>query len=123
MRWRDIRSAKLREWQALWRGPERDLPEGFLLAGAFDGVKVGTGSPDDLSDLSGEVEWIGDEPFRLCSWGGYDLNQFHSPKQFTGPARCDLHPRWSRDGRQVCIDSVHESARQMYVIDLSALIA
>lgn len=22
------------------------------------------------------VEWIGAEPFVLCSWGGYDLNQF-----------------------------------------------
>jgi 3'-5' exoribonuclease 1 len=24
------------------------------------------------------VAWIGDEPFVLCSWGGYDLNQFRS---------------------------------------------
>src|SRR5947199_116987 len=22
------------------------------------------------------VQWIGNEPFRLCSWGAYDLNQF-----------------------------------------------
>ena len=22
------------------------------------------------------IEWIGNEPFRLCSWGAYDLNQF-----------------------------------------------
>jgi inhibitor of KinA sporulation pathway (predicted exonuclease) len=24
------------------------------------------------------VEWIGDEPFVLCSWGGYDLTQFRT---------------------------------------------
>jgi 3'-5' exoribonuclease 1 len=24
------------------------------------------------------VEWIGEEPFRLCSWGAYDLNQFRT---------------------------------------------
>lgn len=24
------------------------------------------------------VEWIGPEPFRLCSWGAYDLNQFRT---------------------------------------------
>jgi inhibitor of KinA sporulation pathway (predicted exonuclease) len=29
------------------------------------------------------VEWIGDEPYRLCSWGGYDLNQFRRD--------CDRH--------------------------------
>ena len=24
------------------------------------------------------VEWIGGEPFKLCSWGAYDLNQFRT---------------------------------------------
>ncbi|MCY3958335.1 MAG: hypothetical protein OXG65_08575 [Chloroflexi bacterium] len=46
-----------------------------------------------------------------------ELGRFHSPPRYAGPVRCDLHPRWSRDGRQVCIDSVHEGSRQMYVID------
>ena len=35
--------------------------------------------------------------------------------------RCDLHPRWNRDGTQVCIDSTHEGTRQMYVIDVSRI--
>lgn len=62
---------------------------------------------------------------RLCRLLVYDevteraleLGRFHSPPRYAGPVRCDLHPRWSRDGRQVCIDSVHEGSRQMYVID------
>jgi len=33
--------------------------------------------------------------------------------------RCDLHPRWNRDGTQICIDSIHEGTRQMYVLDVS----
>ena len=49
----------------------------------------------------------------------YDLNQFHSPKQFTGPFRCDLHPRWNRDGTKVCIDGGHDPQRQVYVVDVS----
>ena len=48
----------------------------------------------------------------------YDLNQFHLPPNLTGPFRCDLHPRWNRDGTQVCIDSGHEETRQVYVVDV-----
>lgn len=33
--------------------------------------------------------------------------------------RCDLHPRWNRDGTKVCIDSTHEGTRQMYVLDVT----
>ncbi len=54
-------TATLRDWQALWRGPDRELPEGFLLAGRFDRVKVAGDTPDELRDLAGEVEWIGDK--------------------------------------------------------------
>ncbi len=36
---------------------------------------------------------------------------------------CDLHPRWSRDGRQVCVDSPDEHARQIVVADVSSITA
>jgi hypothetical protein len=52
----------------------------------------------------------------------YDLNKFHSPKPFTGPVRCDLHPRWNRDGTQVCIDGCHDPQRQVYVLDVSEVV-
>lgn len=52
----------------------------------------------------------------------HDLGSFYADPGLSKENRCDLHPRWSRDGRQVCIDSVHESERQMYVIDVSALV-
>ena len=50
----------------------------------------------------------------------HDLGSFFADPSLSKENRCDLHPRWSRDGRQVCIDSVHESVRQMYAIDVSA---
>jgi hypothetical protein len=51
-----------------------------------------------------------------------DIGRFYSPPEITGPYRCDLHPRWSRDGTQVCVDSVHEGTRGMYVADVRELV-
>jgi hypothetical protein len=48
-----------------------------------------------------------------------DLGSYFSPPRMTGELRCDLHPRWSRDGRQICFDSAHEDSRQIYVMDVS----
>lgn len=51
-----------------------------------------------------------------------DIGRFFSSKNLKGEIRCDLHPRWSRDGRKVCIDSVHKGERQVFVIDVSKII-
>lgn len=48
----------------------------------------------------------------------FDIGKFFLPRELTGPFRCDLHPRWNRDGTQVCIDSAHTGKRQMYVVDV-----
>lgn len=48
-----------------------------------------------------------------------DIGEFLlPPKLQRQPYRCDLHPRWNRDGTQVCIDSAHGPTRQVYVIDV-----
>ena len=52
----------------------------------------------------------------------HDIGSFYADPKLKKENRCDLHPRWSRDGQQVCIDSVHEHERQMYVLDVSALV-
>ena len=52
-----------------------------------------------------------------------ELDRFYSPKEkWWGEIRCDLHPRWNREGTKVCIDSVHTGSRQMHLIDLENII-
>jgi hypothetical protein len=56
------------------------------------------------------------------------LGAFETPPAYTGEWRCDTHPRSSRDGMSVCIDSpVGDSAgggqgRQMHLIDLAGIV-
>lgn len=50
-----------------------------------------------------------------------DIGKFFAPKELGGEIRCDLHPRWDRDDKRVCIDSAHEEERQVYVLDVGQL--
>jgi hypothetical protein len=50
-----------------------------------------------------------------------DIGRYYGPLPQQVENRCDLHPRWSRDGRQICIDSVHEGRRAMYTLDVSSI--
>jgi hypothetical protein len=60
--------------------------------------------------------------YQLSSRRGVDLGAVASPESYRGQLRCDLHPRHSRDGRWVCIDSVHEGdGRQLYLIDIAEI--
>ena len=40
-----------------------------------------------------------------------------SPFKYDNDCRCDLHPRWNHKSNKVCIDSVHEGKKELYVID------
>ena len=50
------------------------------------------------------------------------IGRFYSPPGLAEEIRCDLHPRWNRDGTRVCIDSAHEGQRQMYLIDVRDIV-
>jgi hypothetical protein len=52
------------------------------------------------------------------------LGHFVSPMEYTGEWRCDTHPRFSPDGRNIVIDSPDgEAGRQLHLIDVSEIVA
>lgn len=51
-----------------------------------------------------------EQPVRIC--------KVFSPFKYDNDCRCDLHPRWNREGNKICIDSVHEGKRGLYVIPI-----
>lgn len=61
--------------------------------------------------------------YEMATGRRIDIGRFFSPPALTNELRCDLHPRWSRDGRKVSIDSAHDGERQIYVLDVSSITA
>jgi hypothetical protein len=46
------------------------------------------------------------------------LGRFFEPLSFEGYNRCDLHPRWSRGGSEISIDSCFSGQRSTYILSL-----
>jgi hypothetical protein len=59
----------------------------------------------------------------------FHVGAFDAPRPYLGVPpynewRCDLHPRFTRDGRRVLIDSPYNgTGRQIHMIDVSAIVA
>jgi len=117
---------------------------GSALGGYFVFKDDGTGEAKDLlwkTDYDGHNsyvpgaggDWILSDTYDI---GGFQyLFMYHRPTKLFVPLarlrnhapdgihRVDLHPRVSRDGRMISIDSTYEGmGRQMYIIDISQIV-
>lgn len=58
----------------------------------------------------------------LCNWKTgeiKELAEFFHGFEYAGETRCDLHPRFSPDGKAVFFDSVFTGKRQLYSMDVN----
>ena len=46
------------------------------------------------------------------------ITRVFSPFKYDNDTRCDLHPRWSPNGKQICFDGTFEGHRGLYVVNL-----
>lgn len=46
------------------------------------------------------------------------LAKVFAPFKYDNDTRCDLHPRWSRDGKKICFDACFEGHRGLYVVNV-----
>jgi hypothetical protein len=60
--------------------------------------------------------------YRVADGMRFNIGKFLSRKEIDGEIRSDLHPRFNHDGTKVCIDSVHEGPRRMYVVDVRKVV-
>ena len=83
-------------------------------------------------------EWLITDTYPQAESNLQELNLFHIPSKnksylgillrtamaYRGDLRCDLHPRLSRSGTKVVIDSTHGGeGRQMYLVDIEEVLA
>ena len=84
---------------------------------AFPPVQRITGGP--------HPHWFGyyDKLYHVKSSRRIDLGSFYLPKIYTGEWRVDTHPRFSPDGRYVCIDAPYQNeGRQLLLIDIRGIV-
>ena len=56
----------------------------------------------------------------LCkeNYSSQKIARVFAPFKYDNDVRCDLHPRWNHNNDKICIDSVHEGKKELYIIEL-----
>lgn len=120
----------------LWGGSDK-FGRGYhvvdVTSGELSYIDALAGFGDGHPSVSPDGQWIVTDSYpdrvRKRSLTLYNLDtgevvslgEFFAPFGYDGQQRCDLHPRWSPDGRFVSVDSAHEGMRRSHVLEIDNL--
>ena len=97
------------EYQHLWTRYSNDGHPSY----SPDGTLIVTDSYPDRARMA-DIKLL-----REDASDGQVIARVFAPFKYDNDTRCDLHPRWSRDGKMICFDSVFEGCRGLYVVNLA----
>ena len=103
---------KTQEYRHLWENISNDGHPSY----SPDGKYIVTDSYPNRSRIA-DIK-----VFKSDDYEGRNPNvvaKVFAPFKYDNDTRCDLHPRWSRDSKKICFDSVFEGHRGLYVVEVS----
>ena len=100
---------KTKDYKHLWTHISNDGHPSF----SSDGKYIVTDSYPNRERIADIKVFYGDD---LEGKSQQIIAKVFAPFKYDNDTRCDLHPRWSRDNRFVCFDSVFEGKRGLYIV-------
>jgi hypothetical protein len=100
---------KTQEWTHLWTDISADGHSSYNP----DGKLVVTDTYPDRARIASVKVMNGPENTDVKV-----VARVFAPFKYDNDTRCDLHPRWSRDGKKIAFDSVFEGHRGLYTVNL-----
>ena len=60
--------------------------------------------------------------YEIATGNLIEIASFLAPLKYSAKERCDLHPRWSPDGKWISVDATYQGKRMSYVLNISSLV-